>query len=1304
MAAEDRLEVRTCDYEGLDRAASCCARRAPTCWTRPARRQRQQPTATCGRRTWWAAVGYFSCLAQAEGMSGGRLGMMYHLCGLAQEESSAGCSIGACGVEHVDIWRLADSRDQATLEAEYHLAPRPDGGPRAETAGCPTPGASPVGSGDEGAARPPALPPAPLQPPPESPAPGTERAGGDVAEPAAKWVCGEELSAARCGAAPLGEGPHASEIAGLGRAFEVPALDGRLVQLGQSLQGGSGCGPGSPAVAMNDVMPGAAQAPEQRAQGPTAAGSGARVSAAPAGYERPVEMLTTVLPGGVDGCVLSDEGFGVLGRDAYLGITGRRHLIQRIAKQRPGVHLGRGPGHPRRQVPHLLADPSQAAPLSPYVTQYLKAVFYVAYPLQTVDADGVRVLHPLGEASDGLFCGLVVEDSDLPLQEFKARTIAHRDGHWRGGRWLTLIPSKKGAAERVEVSSAVPAKQGPPSLIGARITESLDSTPADPRPQLMWKKSKVTNPRCPGGSRRDWKLPTALGAGEMLSASQAGQSLELAAGGHADAAGARDGLRMRGPVQRYRWGKLHASAERPGGATTALPPPIPDAPGITRCRAEWLNQGTSWRLDWMLRSLRAGQSWSHGSPMRVIRRAAGHVASDSAKGFQGPDWHEDVAARDDTHGGEETRAWPLTVGGVMPVLPPCGSIAAVRVLDIVEEHVAGWPADPTMAQLTKAEWPEKVQWAAAQASSEAEWHRFGAELVELGLAVPIADAQIFKIGNREVARRLIINMAPASRYQRMMREDIGTLSTSPRKVSVPLPEGHALLWPSDDQVSAFCRNELPEAWQPYMISVEAIPDELIGVSRAERTPLRAEKLEHAWVQYDINDGDHGEIVLVGRLDELAGSLSEVLSELRAACPRSGIQVAKGKAKHRERGLEHMSADLDGMLGRVGITVEKQLLLLTLVMVEVGQPQVTAKAVLVVLGRWVHIAEVCVPFMGFLNEWWAAGQRENPQAVASDMCGKLLVFCMAATRGLTDLRAKIDSGKIATDASEQAGGSCYSAGLTARGERAATGKGGQCEEAMHVLFAAPQTIRRRPHVVLMELLAEPAAAAVGAHRLPTSVAAHLYSEIEPGARRLARRRWPGVIERENVETLDLERLTRMIEGFRRYADWVFVTMGRPDQDLSTLNVVGQGLEGGRCQLFWTVPALDEASEHVVGKHVGWVVKNVHSLGGEALGQFSQAVGVTPLMLEAKDFTKGYRLGLRWCSWPARSYLPHDTSIEEKGKSTCQSSNDEVIVVCNAADLWPLPGQRLDDPEVDCPTSPGQYRASTRCCGLIAWNAQ
>ncbi|CAK0888093.1 unnamed protein product [Prorocentrum cordatum] len=596
---------------------------------------------------------------------------------------------------------------------------------------------------------------------------------------------------------------------------------------------------------------------------------------------------------------------------------------------------------------------------------------------------------------------------------------------------------------------------------------------------------------------------------------------------------------------------------------------------------------------------------------------------------------------------------------------------------------------------------QEVPRAAIQASSKAEWHRIGAKLVELGLAAPIADDRIFKVGNRkvlagafgvakggtptfghDVVQRLIINMVPANSYQRTMRDDIGTLSASPSWVSIPLPEGHVLLWSSDAQASALYCCELPEAWQPYMALAEAIPNELIGVNGAGKTHialrvipmgwisavtvfqhchrrlgfgLKPLALEQAWVQYYIDDWDHGEIVQSSRLDELAGTLSEVQAEQRAPNQRSGIQVAEGKAKHRELVLERMGAGLDGMVGRVGVTVEKQLLLLALVMWVMGQPQVTVKAMLAVLGRCVRVAEFRRPSMRFLNECWAAGQWRYPQAVPFVMCGELL----------------IDAGVIATDASKQAGGICYAAGLTARGVQAATGEGGLCEEAVHATFAAPQMIRWRPRVILVELFAGAAAAAVAAHPLPMSAAAHLCSEVEPAARRLVRRRWPGVIELGNIEALDLERFTRMLEGFRRDADWVFITAGSPCQGLSTLNAVGKCLEGDRGKLFWKVPALIEASKRAFGTRVDWFVENVFSMGAEARGQFSQALGVAPLLLEAKDFTRVRRPRLFWCFWPACSHLPHGTSIEVRSQGIGQYNKVEVSVERAAADLWPLP---------------------------------
>ena len=115
--------------------------------------------------------------------------------------------------------------------------------------------------------------------------------------------------------------------------------------------------------------------------------------------------------------------------------------------------------HLRGQFTQMLTQ-ADTDPLAPCATQFLNTVFFVSHPPRTLGADEVRLLRTLGEAIDGLLRGEVVETCDLLMQEFKARTLAIRDGHWRSARWLTLIPSdempsgatldEETAAERVE--------------------------------------------------------------------------------------------------------------------------------------------------------------------------------------------------------------------------------------------------------------------------------------------------------------------------------------------------------------------------------------------------------------------------------------------------------------------------------------------------------------------------------------------------------------------------------------------------------------------------------------------------------------------------------------------------------------------------------------------------------------------------------------------------------------------------------------------------------------------------------------
>ncbi|CAK0817682.1 unnamed protein product, partial [Prorocentrum cordatum] len=612
---------------------------------------------------------------------------------------------------------------------------------------------------------------------------------------------------------------------------------------------------------------------------------------------------------------------------------------------------------------------------------------------------------------------------------------------------------------------------------------------------------------------------------------------------------------VRGPAQRRHWRKLvagvggkgcsfwlqlvvalcDAARGAPGGAGRFIrrvalvqrlrlervhevfPPPIPDAPGFLARRAEWLDRGGVGAAGL---GAAAAVGWAvlvvHALNDQRARRARSGKLLPTSRGARLR--AEVVAARGVANGGKEV---PRALGGALLGLPARGVAASVRALDIADERVAGWLADPSLALLPKA-----------------EWHRIGAKLVELGLAAPIADERIFEVGNlkalagafgaaksgapmpgHSVAQRLIIDMAPASSSQRTTRGDIGALGASPSWVDIP-----------------------PPARQPCMTLAEAIPNELIGISGPWRTrialrvipmgwvnavtvfqhchrrlgfglkplaagpppeaewrrgrplPLRSKQLEQAWVQYYIDDRGSGEFAPNSLVDDLAGSASAEQDEQREAYARSGISVAQGKANHLELILERMGASVDGVAGRVGVTTEKLHLLLELTMWAIGQLEVTVKAMLVVLDR------------------------------------------------------------------------------------------------------------RRPRVVLVELFA-------GALLRP------------PWLRRpTSRRRWPGVIELGNFEAIDCERFGQVLEGFRRDADWVAIAAGSPCQDLSSLNEIGKGLKGERSKLFRKIPELIEAAERAFVRCVGWFVENVFGIGVEARGQFTEALGVVPLLLGAKDFTR------------------------------------------------------------------------------------
>ncbi|CAK0883094.1 unnamed protein product, partial [Prorocentrum cordatum] len=432
----------------------------------------------------------------------------------------------------------------------------------------------------------------------------------------------------------------------------------------------------------------------------------------------------------------------------------------------------------------------------------------------------------LAEAIDGLLRGQVVEVSDLPRQELKARTIAFRDGHWRSARWLTLIPSESMPAGATQTLAGMPVASSAEalSILAGRVLSTAsrqargkqsatqraqaDRAPAagagEPPARLVELRtdseaSAAAQTRRPAQPRHQRKL--LAGVGNVSIRFQLIAALYDAAHGAPGDVGRF--IRSAPPAQRVR---LERDREE-------LPLPVPDSPDFLARRAEWLSRGEvspdglgstvaeGWTvlIVHAVNSQCAGHSKGRPVPTGAAARRAGdlHAGGQGGRGLpragrspgaRDPDWNEVVASGD----------LPLTLGGVLPGLLARGVAASVRALDTADERAAGWLAEPTFALPPKAEWPEEVPRAASQACSKPEWYRIAAKLGELGPAAPTDDERILKVGSQKVlvgafgvaksgtptpghavVQRPIINMVPANSYQRAVRDGIGTFRASP---------------------------------------------------------------------------------------------------------------------------------------------------------------------------------------------------------------------------------------------------------------------------------------------------------------------------------------------------------------------------------------------------------------------------------------------------------------------------------------------------------------------------------------------
>ena len=146
--------------------------------------------------------------------------------------------------------------------------------------------------------------------------------------------------------------------------------------------------------------------------------------------------------------------------------------------------------------------------------------------------------------------------------------------------------------------------------------------------------------------------------------------------------------------------------------------------------------------------------------------------------------------------------------------------------------------------------------------------------------------------------------------------------------------------------------------------------------------------------------------------------------------------------------------------------------------------------------------------------------------------------------------------------------------------------------------------------------------VALSRLPVMIVGFVSCDTDEHTRRLMRRRWPGLIEWNDVQKITRTEVDKLGAAFGPIVDIVLVGAGSPCQDLSSLNASGKVLAGAKSALFYEMPRILD--------RVHWLIENIFSMTSANRQAFTDVLGTTPCLLDAKQFGDMRRPRLYWKS--------------------------------------------------------------------------
>ena len=306
----------------------------------------------------------------------------------------------------------------------------------------------------------------------------------------------------------------------------------------------------------------------------------------------------------------------------------------------------------------------------------------------------------------------------------------------------------------------------------------------------------------------------------------------------------------------------------------------------------------------------------------------------------------------------------------------------------------------------------------------------------------------------------------------------------------------------------------------------------------------------------------------------------------------------------------------------------------------GQLSLGLKELEVITGMWVHTIQWNRSLATCFNGTFACIMGDVPKdqrwLQSADDYFQLMILLPLSS---TILGMDVDKVATCSDSSSWGGGISYSVGLSDIGQR-------RLWEA-EVQAVGPRT----DDLVVLELFGGIGAGRRACQLLGVQPGSHLSSEIDEGAIRIMQSSFPACVEIGDIEEVTPEKLIHAVSN-NPHVKQVLIIGGSPCQDLSGVNIHGQGLEGRNSRLFFaavkiifhTAPAAWPEAK------IDFMIENVASMKPYDRDRMSQALGVLPIKCCPSSVWPVKRPRYYWLSWGMETTGEHQM-MEEEGFTKC-----------------------------------------------------